>query len=43
MLRMGGEPLLRRSLVAREVPLFPRNTITTDGTGPLVDFGPDVL
>jgi MoaA/NifB/PqqE/SkfB family radical SAM enzyme len=43
MLWMGGEPLLRRRLVARGIGLFPRNTITTNGTVPLVDFGPDVL
>jgi len=43
MLWMGGEPLLRRSLIARGLPLFARNTITTNGTVPLVDFGPDVL
>jgi MoaA/NifB/PqqE/SkfB family radical SAM enzyme len=43
MLWMGGEPLLRRTLVARGVSLFPRNTITTNGTIPLIDFGRDVL
>jgi sulfatase maturation enzyme AslB (radical SAM superfamily) len=43
MLWMGGEPLLRRSLIARGLGLFPRNTITTNGTIPLIDFGPDVL
>jgi len=43
MLWMGGEPMLRRSLLARGIPLFERNTITTNGTVPLVDFGPDVL
>jgi uncharacterized Fe-S cluster-containing radical SAM superfamily protein len=43
MLWMGGEPLLRRALLARGIPLFARNTITTNGTVPLVDFGPDVL
>ena len=43
MLWMGGEPLLRRSLLAEGVRLFPRNTITTNGTVPLVDFGPRVL
>jgi MoaA/NifB/PqqE/SkfB family radical SAM enzyme len=40
---MGGEPLLRRTLLARGIPLFAKNTITTNGTVPLVDFGPDVL
>lgn len=43
MLWMGGEPLLRRRLLARGVALFERNTITTNGTVPLVDFGPQVL
>jgi sulfatase maturation enzyme AslB (radical SAM superfamily) len=43
MLWMGGEPLLRRRLLAEGVKLFPRNTITTNGTVPLVDFGPEVL
>lgn len=43
MLWMGGEPLLRRRLLARGIPLFERNTITTNGTVPLVDFGPEVL
>ena len=43
MLWMGGEPLLRRRLLTEGVKLFPRNTITTNGTIPLVDFGRDVL
>lgn len=43
MLWMGGEPLLRRRLLTEGVKLFVRNTITTNGTIPLVDFGPDVL
>lgn len=43
MLWMGGEPLLRRHLIERGIPLFRRNTITTNGTIPLVDFGHDVL
>ncbi len=43
MLWMGGEPLLRRTLLERGIPLFARNTITTNGTVPLVDFGPGVL
>lgn len=42
MLWMGGEPLLRRRLVARGVLLFARNTITTNGTVPLPDLGPSV-
>lgn len=40
---MGGEPLLKPKLVAAGIRLFPRNTITTNGTIPLVDFGPDAL
>src|SRR5574341_68497 len=43
MLWMGGEPMLRRRLLADGVRLFPRNTIATNGTIPLVDFGPEVL
>jgi MoaA/NifB/PqqE/SkfB family radical SAM enzyme len=40
---MGGEPLLRWRLLAHAVRLFPRNTITTNGTIRLADFGPEVL
>ena len=43
MLWMGGEPLIKKDLLARGLKLFARNTITTNGTIPLVDFGPDVL
>jgi MoaA/NifB/PqqE/SkfB family radical SAM enzyme len=43
MLWMGGEPLLKRKLLARGLRLFRMNTITTNGTIPLVDFGPDAL
>jgi sulfatase maturation enzyme AslB (radical SAM superfamily) len=42
MLWMGGEPLLKRRLLAAGVRLFARNTITTNGTIPLPDFGPAV-
>jgi sulfatase maturation enzyme AslB (radical SAM superfamily) len=40
---MGGEPLLRRDLVRAGVGLFRRNTIVTNGTVPLADFGPTAL
>ena len=43
MLWMGGEPLLRRQLLGEGVRLFARNTITTNGTVRLVDFGPGAL
>ncbi len=43
MLWMGGEPLLRRPLLTAGLRLFARNVITTNGTVPLVDFGPDAL
>jgi MoaA/NifB/PqqE/SkfB family radical SAM enzyme len=43
MLWMGGEPLLRKGLVVEGVKLFASNTVTTNGTIPLVDLGPDVL
>ena len=42
MLWMGGEPLLKKNLLAAGVKLFRRNTITTNGTAPLIDFGPSV-
>jgi Fe-coproporphyrin III synthase len=42
MLWMGGEPLLKRRLLTTGVRLFSRNTITTNGTIPLFDFGPTV-
>src|SRR5665213_678051 len=42
MLWMGGEPMLKRRLLAAGVRLFERNTITTNGTIPLTDFGPSV-
>jgi MoaA/NifB/PqqE/SkfB family radical SAM enzyme len=41
MLWMGGEPMLRWRLLERGVKLFPRNIITTNGTVPLKDFGPN--
>jgi MoaA/NifB/PqqE/SkfB family radical SAM enzyme len=43
VLWMGGEPLLRHELVRAGIPLFARNTIVTNGTIPLVDFGPTAL
>jgi len=43
MLWMGGEPMLRWRTLERGVRLFGRNTITTNGTVPLKDFGPSVL
>jgi len=43
VLWMGGEPLLRRELVGQGIHLFPRNTIVTNGTVPLVDFGATAL
>lgn len=43
MLWMGGEPLLRQDVLATGIELFGRNIITTNGTLPLVDYGPDVI
>jgi MoaA/NifB/PqqE/SkfB family radical SAM enzyme len=43
MLWMGGEPLLRPELLRRGVELFERSHVTTNGTLPLIDLGPDVL
>lgn len=40
---MGGEPLLRKDLIHQGLQLFPRNTIVTNGTVPLVDFGSSAL
>ncbi|MDH3213692.1 MAG: radical SAM protein [Myxococcales bacterium] len=40
---MGGEPLLRKRLLAEGIHIFERNTITTNGTIPLVDFGAETL
>lgn len=42
MLWMGGEPMLRWRILEQGLPLFERNTITTNGTVPLKDFGPDL-
>lgn len=39
---MGGEPMIRWQLLERGVRLFPKNTIATNGTIPLKDFGPTV-
>lgn len=38
MLWMGGEPLVRRKFLRRGIALFEKNTITTNGTIPLVDY-----
>lgn len=43
MLWMGGEPLLRKDVLAPGIKLFARNIITTNGTLPLVDYGPNVI
>lgn len=43
MVWMGGEPLLRPRLLEKGIRLFPENTITTNGTVPLRDFGTRVL
>jgi len=39
---MGGEPMIRWKLVERGVKLFSKNTIATNGTIPLRDFGANV-
>ncbi len=39
MVWMGGEPLLRKDVLTRGVPLFPENTIVTNGTIDLIDLG----
>jgi sulfatase maturation enzyme AslB (radical SAM superfamily) len=43
MMWMGGEPMLRHKLLIRGFELFESNTVTTNGTIPLIDFGPDLL
>lgn len=42
MVWQGGEPMIRWRLLERAVKLFVKNTITTNGTIPLRDFGPSV-
>jgi MoaA/NifB/PqqE/SkfB family radical SAM enzyme len=42
MLWMGGEPMIRWRMLQEGVKLFKRNTITTNGTIPLRDFGSGV-
>jgi MoaA/NifB/PqqE/SkfB family radical SAM enzyme len=42
MMWMGGEPMLRWRTVEKGLSLFRTNHITTNGTVPLKDFGPDV-
>jgi MoaA/NifB/PqqE/SkfB family radical SAM enzyme len=43
MLWMGGEPMIRWRMLQEGVKLFRRNTITTNGTIPLKDFGRDLI
>jgi MoaA/NifB/PqqE/SkfB family radical SAM enzyme len=43
MLWMGGEPMLRWRMLEEGLALFDRNTITTNGTIPLKDFGPGLI
>jgi MoaA/NifB/PqqE/SkfB family radical SAM enzyme len=42
MMWMGGEPMLRWRTIEKGISLFRRNHITTNGTVPLKDFGPDI-
>lgn len=42
MVWMGGEPLLRKEVLSEGLKLFQENTIVTNGTISLVDFGPCV-
>ncbi len=42
MVWQGGEPMIRWRFLERAVKLFVKNTITTNGTIPLKDFGPSV-
>jgi len=43
MLWMGGEPMIRWRMLQHGVRLFSQNTITTNGTIPLRDFGSEVI
>jgi len=43
MVWMGGEPLLRKDVLKHGVKLFPQNSITTNGTLPLIDLGPNII
>jgi MoaA/NifB/PqqE/SkfB family radical SAM enzyme len=40
---MGGEPLIRRDLLRQGVRLFPRNSIVTNGTFPLLHDVPNTI
>ncbi|MFX1324896.1 MAG: radical SAM protein [Promethearchaeota archaeon] len=42
MVWMGGEPLLRKDVLELGIKLFPQNTITTNGTLPLINLGPTI-
>jgi MoaA/NifB/PqqE/SkfB family radical SAM enzyme len=42
MVWMGGEPMLRKDVLTEGIKLFQENTIVTNGTIDLVDFGPCV-
>ena len=42
MIWMGGEPLLRKDVLKEGLKLFSQNTITTNGTLPLINLGPDI-
>ena len=42
MVWMGGEPLLRKDVLKEGVKLFPQNTITTNGTLPLLNLGSEI-
>ena len=41
MVWLGGEPMLRHSLLERGADLFDYNVVDTNGTVPLVDLGPN--
>ena len=41
MVWMGGEPLLRKDVLKLGVKIFPRNVVTTNGTLPLINLGPN--
>ena len=42
MVWMGGEPMLRKDVLKEGIKLFSQNTITTNGTLPLINLGPKI-
>jgi sulfatase maturation enzyme AslB (radical SAM superfamily) len=43
MVWMGGEPLLRKDVLQQGVKIFSQNTVTTNGTLPLINLGSKII